>query len=104
MIIERAGRNGKTQVQIIRFPSDLCSDHGRAINQRELGWESTLRRQKSSMKPGLNTSSRVDINCSGNLRFYRRQARRRRYDVELELSQFVHSLVSGAIHTAVGWS
>jgi hypothetical protein len=42
VIIERAVRNGKTEVQLIRFPSDLCSDHGRAINQGERGWESTL--------------------------------------------------------------
>jgi hypothetical protein len=42
VIIERAVRNGKTEVQLIRFPCDLCSDHGRAINQGERGWESTL--------------------------------------------------------------
>jgi hypothetical protein len=42
VIIERAVRNGKTEVQIIRFPNDICTDHGRAINQGEPGWESTL--------------------------------------------------------------
>jgi hypothetical protein len=42
VIIERAVRNGKTEVQIIRFPCDLCTDRGRAINQGERGWESTL--------------------------------------------------------------
>ncbi len=42
VIIERAVRDGKTEVQIIRFPNDLCTDHGRAINQGEQGWESTL--------------------------------------------------------------
>ena len=41
-IIERAVRNGKTEVQIICFPCDLCTDHGRAINQGERGWEGTL--------------------------------------------------------------
>lgn len=41
-IIERAVRNGMTEVEITRFPSDLCTDHGRAINQQERGWESTL--------------------------------------------------------------
>ena len=41
-IIERAVRDGKTEVQVFRFPSDLCTDHGRAINQQERGWESTL--------------------------------------------------------------
>ena len=42
VIIERAVRNGKTEVQIIRFPNDICTDRGRAINQGERGWESTL--------------------------------------------------------------
>jgi hypothetical protein len=42
VIIERAVRNGKTEVQIVRFPCDLCTDHGRAINQGERGWEGTL--------------------------------------------------------------
>jgi hypothetical protein len=41
-IIERAVRNGKTEVEVIRFPVDACSDRGRAINQGEQGWESTL--------------------------------------------------------------
>jgi hypothetical protein len=26
----------------IRFPNELCTDHGRAINQQEPGWEKTL--------------------------------------------------------------
>jgi hypothetical protein len=25
-----------------RFPNSLCTDHGRAINQQEPGWEDTL--------------------------------------------------------------
>ena len=41
-IIERAVRNGKTEAQVYRFPNVLCTDHGRAINQQEAGWESTL--------------------------------------------------------------
>ena len=41
-IIERAVSNGKTEVQIIRFPNQLCTDGGRAINQQEPGWENTL--------------------------------------------------------------
>jgi len=36
-------RNGKTEVQIIRVPNDFCTDHGRAINQAEPGWERTLK-------------------------------------------------------------
>jgi hypothetical protein len=41
-IIKRAANNGLTEVQIGRFPNDLCTDRGRAINQREPGWEKTL--------------------------------------------------------------
>jgi hypothetical protein len=41
-IIKRAADNGLTEVQIGRFPNELCTDRGRAINQREPGWEKTL--------------------------------------------------------------
>ncbi len=41
-IIQRAVRNGLTEVQVYRFPNELCTDRGRAINQREPGWENTL--------------------------------------------------------------
>jgi hypothetical protein len=41
-IIERAVSNGKTEVQVHRFPNRLCTDKGRAINQQEPGWENTL--------------------------------------------------------------
>jgi hypothetical protein len=41
-IIERAVSNGRTEVQIHRFPNQLCTDRGRAINQQEPGWENTL--------------------------------------------------------------
>jgi hypothetical protein len=34
--------NGKTEVQVYRFPNQLCTDKGRAINQQEPGWENTL--------------------------------------------------------------
>lgn len=41
-IIQRAANNGLTEVQILRFPNKLCTDRGRAINNLEPGWESTL--------------------------------------------------------------
>lgn len=41
-IIQRAVRNGLTEVQVYRFPNSLCTDNGRAINQQEAGWETTL--------------------------------------------------------------
>jgi len=41
-IIQRAVGNGLTEVQVVRFPNSLCTDRGRAINQTEPGWETTL--------------------------------------------------------------
>jgi hypothetical protein len=41
-IIERAVANGKSEVQVYRFPNVICTDKGRAINQQEPGWENTL--------------------------------------------------------------
>jgi len=42
VIVQRAVSNGQTEVQVYRFPNQLCTDHGRAINQQEPGWENTL--------------------------------------------------------------
>jgi hypothetical protein len=41
-VIQRAIRNGLSEVQVYRFPNSLCTDRGRAINQMEKGWEKTL--------------------------------------------------------------
>jgi len=41
-IIERAMHSRMTEVEVIRFPNQLCTDKGRAINQQEPGWERTL--------------------------------------------------------------
>jgi hypothetical protein len=41
-LIQRAVRNGLNEVQVYRFPNAVCTDHGRAINQMEEGWEKTL--------------------------------------------------------------
>jgi hypothetical protein len=41
-VIQRAVRNGLTEVLVYRFPHRLCTDNGRAINQQEPGWEKTL--------------------------------------------------------------
>lgn len=42
VIVNRAVSNGLTEVQVYRFPNQLCTDRGRAINQQEVGWEKTL--------------------------------------------------------------
>ncbi len=41
-MVKRAVKSGLTEVQVYRFPNTLCTDHGRAINQMEAGWEATL--------------------------------------------------------------
>ena len=41
-IIKRAVESGLSQVEVGRFPVQLCTDSGRAINQQEKGWENTL--------------------------------------------------------------
>ncbi len=40
--IREAAEAGKTEILVLRFPSDMCTDRGRAINNQELGWEQTL--------------------------------------------------------------
>jgi hypothetical protein len=42
VIVNRAVANSLTEVLVYRFPNELCTDHGRAINQQEAGWEKTL--------------------------------------------------------------
>jgi len=42
IIINRAVENGLTSVTVFKFPSHLCADRGRAINQGEAGWDQTL--------------------------------------------------------------
>lgn len=39
----RAAANGEKEFLLLRFPSHLCSDGGRAINVTEPGWPATLR-------------------------------------------------------------
>jgi hypothetical protein len=40
--VKAAAEAGQTELQIGRFPSELCTDHGRAINMAEPGWPETL--------------------------------------------------------------
>jgi hypothetical protein len=39
----KAAMHGENRFMLLRFPSALCSDHGRAINISEEDWPSTLR-------------------------------------------------------------
>src|SRR5947209_18763520 len=41
-LVTRAAERGETEVQVYRFPNELCTDRGRRINNSEPGWEQTL--------------------------------------------------------------
>ena len=41
-LVNHAAEAGQSEVQIYRFPNELCSDRGRRINNSEAGWEATL--------------------------------------------------------------
>ncbi|VFU07517.1 hypothetical protein [Methylocella tundrae] len=40
--VKLAAERGEREMLIGRFPSELCTDHGRAINNTEEGWPETL--------------------------------------------------------------
>jgi hypothetical protein len=48
-VVERAVASGQTEVLVTRFPHELCTDRGRAINQAEPGWEKTLSGQPKEL-------------------------------------------------------
>lgn len=37
-----AAENGQTEMVVFSFPSEVCKDHGRAINSALEGWQDTL--------------------------------------------------------------
>ena len=39
-LVQRAVKNGLSEVEVYRFPSRLCTDLGVAINNQHKGWES----------------------------------------------------------------
>src|ERR1700752_4795438 len=41
-LVNHAAESGQSEVQVYRFPNQLCSDRGRRINNSEPGWETTL--------------------------------------------------------------
>lgn len=41
-MVRRAAEQGQQEIEILRFPSEYCTDHGRAINNLEAGWPETL--------------------------------------------------------------
>ena len=41
-LVNRAAERGQSEVQVYRFPNNLCSDRGRRINNAEPEWDKTL--------------------------------------------------------------
>ena len=41
-LVNQAAEGGQTEVQVYRFPNELCTDLGRRINNSEPDWEQTL--------------------------------------------------------------
>ncbi|HMK69074.1 MAG TPA: hypothetical protein VK433_11030 [Stellaceae bacterium] len=42
-ILRELAASGQNEVMVLRFPNDLCSDGGRAINNSEAHWPDTLK-------------------------------------------------------------
>lgn len=40
--LRAAAQRGDSEVMVMRFPNDICTDKGRAINNYEAGWPDTL--------------------------------------------------------------
>ena len=87
-IIERAVSNGLTEVQVYRFPNALCTDRGRAINQQEPGWETTLTGLPKEMYRVLGAAAslaRIQV-PSSDRGLSGRHAWRRRHHAEMGVS------------------
>ena len=85
-IIERAVSNGLTEVQVYRFPNNLCTDHGRAINQQEPGWETTLTGLPKEM-----------------YQFWERQLRPRGYKIRFQIVEFPDGM-PGDVGITLKWA
>lgn len=40
--LQRAAERGEREIMVMEFPSEYCTDHGRAINNLERDWPDTL--------------------------------------------------------------
>ena len=86
IIIERAVSNGLTEVQVYRFPNALCTDHGRAINQQEQGWETTLTGLPKEM-----------------FQLWERQLRPRGYKIKFQIVDFPNGM-PGDVGITLKWA
>src|SRR5262249_53970428 len=87
IIVQRAVRNGLTEVEVTRFPNAMCTDRGRAINNDlEAGWEHTL--------TGLPKEMSL---------FWQRELQRRGYKIRFQVVDFSGG-VPGDIGITLKWS
>jgi hypothetical protein len=84
-IIERAMKNRRTESVVFRFPNQLCTDKGRAINQQEPGWEKTLTGEPKEM-----------------FQFWDKYLRPRGYKLKLQIVDFPDGL-PGDIGMTLSW-
>lgn len=85
-IVNRAVANGRTSVQVYRFPHTLCTDNGRAINQAEKGWEKTLTGVPKEM-----------------YEFWKRQLKPRGYQLRYEVLEYPGGM-PGDIGIILSWA
>jgi hypothetical protein len=86
-ILQRAVKNGLTEVEVIRFPNMLCTDRGRAINNNlEPGWENTLTGLPKEM-----------------YEFWKRQLQPRGYKVRFQVVDFSGG-IPGDIGITLRWA
>ena len=53
--MNRAAAHGQTEIELLRFHSKYCTDHGRAINNLEDGWPGADRVREATTKPMSST-------------------------------------------------
>jgi hypothetical protein len=86
-IVQRAVKNGLTEVEVIRFPNSMCTDRGRAINNNlEPGWEKSLTGLPKEM-----------------YEFWKRQLQPRGYKLRYQVVDFSGG-VPGDIGITLKWS
>ena len=95
-IIERAANNGLTEVLVYRFPNTLCTDRGRAINQQEAKWETTLTGIPKEIYEFWDRRLRsLGYKLNPDYRFSGRHAGRHRDDIEVGIKSFASPHFSG---------
>ena len=88
--VQRAVKNGLTEVEVFRFPNALCTDNGRAINNgMEPGWEIPLTGPPEGdvfLLGSAPTPDRIQDPRSGR-RLLQRRAGRHRSHAEMGLNK-----------------